>query len=171
MNLKTNFLAFFLILISGIITSSQEVFKNKDLGALSLVNWRLRTGGFLNKTNLPFYDFFNFNTQPFPVLLNSYDGAFMIPAYYSLNTPDFYGEVHLKYTTPYLLLKLLPALSNTLMRENLSILSLSTTSKRTYTEIGYSLSELLLIGEIGIYAGFENMRYRNIGVKLVFKLN
>jgi len=36
MNLKTNFLAFFLILISVIITSSQEVFKNKDLSITKL---------------------------------------------------------------------------------------------------------------------------------------
>jgi hypothetical protein len=95
----------------------------------------------------------------------------MLPDYYSTSTPDAYCEMHIKYTTPYLLLKLLPGLSNTLMRENLSFSYLGTRFRNNYSEIGYSISEVFFIGEIGIYAGFEDVRYKSIGGKLVLKFN
>jgi hypothetical protein len=89
----------------------------------------------------------------------------MIPSFYSLSTPEFYVEAHLKYTTPYLLLKLLPVMSNTLMRENISLSYLGTRFQPNYTEIGYSISEILFIGELGIYAGFDNTKYKSVGVR------
>ena len=80
-----------------------DISRNNDLGAFSEFNWRIRTGGFLNNKFVPYYDFFHFNTQPVYVLIDDYNDSFKLPAYYSLSTPEFFGEVHLKYTTPYLL--------------------------------------------------------------------
>ena len=148
-----------------------EASKHHDLGAFSEFNWRIRAAGFINSSSLTFYDFFHYNEQPLPVLIDNYQDAFRLPAYYSLSSPDLYGEVHLKYTTPYLLLKYLPGLSKTLMRENLSFSWLASDFHKSYTEIGYSITELLLLGELGVYAGFENLRYRNAGVRLVLRLN
>jgi hypothetical protein len=148
-----------------------EAFKSKSIGAFSEFRWRIRTGGFLDNRSLPYYDFFHFNSQPIPFLLDDYQDAFMFPAYYSMSTPEFFGELHLKYTTPYLILKLLPILSNTLMRENLSFSYLGSRFHKNYTEIGYNISEVLLIGDIGIYAGFENIKYKRIGFKFVLRLN
>jgi hypothetical protein len=150
---------------------SFDVSRKHETGAFSEYRWLLRTGGFLNNKYVTFYDATHFNTQPFPVLLNNYEDAFMLPAFYSLSTPEFYTEAHAKYTTPYLLIKLLPGLSNTLMRENLSLSYLWSYYQKSYTEIGYSISEFLLLGEIGIYAGFENLRYKNLGAKLVLRFN
>jgi hypothetical protein len=93
----------------------------------------------------------------------------MIPDYYSMSTPEFFGELHMKYTTPYLLLKLLPLLSNTLIRENLSLSWLGSRYRSNYTEIGYSISEFLFVGEIGIYFGFDDIKYKSAGAKLVLK--
>ena len=95
----------------------------------------------------------------------------MIPAYYSLSTPEVFGELHLKYTTPYLLLKLLPGLSNTLMRENLTLSYLGSRYRTNYTEIGYSISEFLFIGEIGVYVGFEDVKYKSVGGKVILRFN
>ena len=148
-----------------------EASKKYDTGAFSEFRWRVRTGGFLNNSYIPFYDFFHFNSQSFPVLLNDYQDAFLLPAYYSLSTPEFFGEAHIKYTTPYLLLKYLPGLSNTLMRENLSISWLGTVNNNMYTEIGYSMTELLFLGEAGIYAGFDNLKYRCAGFRFILKFN
>jgi hypothetical protein len=148
-----------------------EAFKSKSIGAFSEFRWRVRTGGFLNNSYVTYYDFFHFNSQPLPLLLNDYDDAFMLPAYYSLSTKEFYGEVHLKYTTPYLLLKLLPVLSNTLMRENLSFSYLGSRYHQNYTEIGYSISEFLFLGEIGVYIGFDDLKYKSVGAKVVLKFN
>ncbi len=148
-----------------------EASKEHDLGAFSEFRWRVRAGGFLNKNNLTWYDFFHYNAQPLPVLLDNYLDAFRLPAYYSLSSPELYGEVHIKYTTPYLLLKYLPGLSKTLMRENLSLSWLDSKFHNGYTEIGYSITELLLLGELGVYAGFENLKYKSIGMRLVLRLN
>jgi len=148
-----------------------EASKSKSIGAFSEFRWRVSTGGFLDNRDLTFYDFFHFNSQPVSILLNNYEDAFMLPAYYSLSTPEFYGEVHIKYTTPYLLIKLLPVLSNTLMRENLSLSYLGSRNNKNYTEIGYSISEVFFLGEVGVYVGFENVNYKSVGGKVVFKFN
>jgi hypothetical protein len=148
-----------------------EVSENKNIGAFGNFRWKLRTAGYLDNRNLTFYDFFHLNSQPFPLLLNNYEDAFMIPSFYSMSTPEFNVEGHVKYTTPYLLLKLLPLLSNTLMRENVSLSYFCSRYHHSYTEIGYSISEILFIGELGVYAGFDNIAYRSVGVKAVFRFN
>lgn len=148
-----------------------EVLRNHSIGAFGNFRWRIRTAGFFDNRNLTFYDFFHFNSQPLPLLLNNYEDAFMIPSFYSMSTPEFYVEGHVKYTTPWLLLKLLPIISNTLMRENISFSYLGSRFHPVYTEIGYSISEILLIGELGVYAGFDDYRYRSVGVKAIIRFN
>jgi len=146
------------------------VSKSHIPGPFSELRWRVRTGGFLNNSNIPFYDFFHFNAQTFQVLLNDYEDSFMLPDIYPLSTPEFFGEAHIKYTTPYLLLKYLPGLSKTLMRENISLSYLGSKFHSNYTEIGYSISEVLLLGEIGVYAGFYGFEYHRLGMKFILKL-
>jgi Family of unknown function (DUF5686)/CarboxypepD_reg-like domain len=148
-----------------------EVSRNTSVGAFGNFRWRIRAAAYLDNRTLTFYDFFQINSQPFPLLLNNYEDAFMIPSFYSLSTPESYAEAHIKYTTPYLLLKLIPGLSNTLMRENVSLSYLGSRFHPNYTEIGYSISEILFIGEFGIYCGFDDIRYRSIGMKVTLKFN
>ena len=148
-----------------------EASKNKNIGAFGEFRWSVRAGGFLDNRDLTYFDFFHFNAQPLPILLNDYSDGFMLPAFYTLSTPEAYGEVHLKYTSPYLLLKLLPVLSNTLMRENLSLSYLGSRFHQNYTEIGYSISEIFFLAELGVYAGFEDLKYKNVGAKLVLRFN
>jgi hypothetical protein len=148
-----------------------EASRNKSIGAFGNFRWRIRAAGFFDNRNLTFYDFFHINSQPLPLLINNYEDAFMIPSFYSMSTPEFYTEVHLKYTTPYLLLKLLPGFSNTLMRENLSLSYLGSRFHPNYTEIGYSISEIFFLGEVGVYCGFDNIKYRSVGVKAILKFN
>lgn len=148
-----------------------EANKSKEFGAFSEFRWRVRAGGYLNNKSLTYYDFFHFNSQSIPLLLDDYQDAFMIPSFYTLSTPEMFGEVHVKYTTPYLLLKLLPVLSNTLIRENLSLSYLGSRYHQNYTELGYSLSEVLLLAELGVYVGFDDTRFRAVGAKLVLKFN
>lgn len=148
-----------------------EVFKSHEFGGFSEFRWRVRTGGFLNNKYLTYYDFFHFNPQQSPVLLDNYQDAFMLPAYYSLSTPEFFGEVHIKYTTPNLFLKFLPGLSKTLMRENLSFSYLGSRYNTNYTEIGYSISEIFFLAELGVYVGFDDFMYKSVGGKLILKFN
>jgi hypothetical protein len=148
-----------------------EASKSSNLGAFGEYFWTIRSGAIMNKSNVSFYDFFHFSSQELPLLLSSYRDAFMLPGYYALSTPEYFTEVHAKYTTPYLLLKLLPVLSNTLMRENISFSLLYSHYQKCYTEIGYSMSEIFLLGELGVYAGFDNFSFKSIGGKLVLRFN
>ncbi|HBC79018.1 MAG TPA: hypothetical protein DCZ51_10340 [Bacteroidales bacterium] len=150
---------------------SFEVSKKHETGAFSELKWRAGTGGFADNRNISYFDFFHFNPQPLQLLINNYDDAFMLPAFYSLSTPEFYGEAHLKYTTPYLLLKFLPGLSRTLIRENIIISYLGSRFHKNYTEIGYSLSEIFFLGEAGIFVGFDDLKYRSFGLRIILKLN
>ena len=148
-----------------------EASKRRSIGAFGEFRWRYRAGTFLKTTGFSFIDFNHFNEQPFPLLLNDYEDAFMLPHYYSLSTPEMFSEFHMKFTTPYLLIKLIPGISNTLMRENLSLSFLWSKFHMAYTEIGYSISEFLLLGEIGVYAGFDNFTFGSIGAKIVLHFN
>jgi hypothetical protein len=147
-----------------------DVNRSREIGAFSEFSWRIRTVGYINNASLTYYDFFHFNSQSLSLLLDNYQDAFMLPSYYSLSTPELFVETHAKYTTPYLILKMLPGLSNTLMRENISISYLGSRHHENYTELGYSISEIMLIGELGIYIGFEDLRIKRIGANLVLRL-
>lgn len=148
-----------------------EVSQSRDLGAFSEIRWMIRAGAFTDNRYLSYFDFFHFNSQPLNVLIDDYNDAFMLQPFYSLSTPEIFAEAHLKYTAPYLLLKLLPGLSNTLMRENLSLSFLCSRFYPTYTEIGYGLSEIFFIVETGVYAGFKDLKYSSIGIKFIIRLN
>jgi hypothetical protein len=148
-----------------------EASDRKETGAYQVFRWRIRTGGFLDNDSLPFYDFTHFNAQPFPFMTHNFEDAFMIPSFYSLSTPEFFTEAHIKYTTPYLFLKLLPGLSNTLIRENISASLLTQGNSPCYTEFGYSLSEIFFLGEIGVYAGFDDIRFRSLGVRFILSID
>ena len=148
-----------------------ETSQTKNTGAFSEFRWRVRAGGVLDNRKLSYFDFFHFNAQPLAVLLNDYQDGFMLPKYYSLSTPEAFAEVHLKYTTPYLLIKLLPGISNTLMRENLSFSYLGSRYHKNYSEIGYSISEIFFLAELGIYAGFDDLKYKSVGAKLILRFN
>jgi hypothetical protein len=147
-----------------------DVARGHDMGLTGHLTWRISSGGFLNNRYLTWYDFVHFNAQPLPVLIDNYQDAFRLPAYYSLATPEFFGEGHVKYSTPYLLLKYIPGFSKTLAKENLSLSWLGSRYHSHYTEIGYSITQLFFVGELGVYVGFDNLKYRSTGVRFVFKI-
>lgn len=146
-----------------------QVSQTIDRGAFREIRWLVRSGGYLDNRGLSYFDYFHFNSQSFPLLVYNYADAHMIPRFYTLSTPEFFGEAHFKFTTPYLLLKYLPGFNNTLVRENLIISYLGSKYHSSYTELGYSLSEIFLIGELGIYVGFDDLRYRSAGVRFTLR--
>jgi hypothetical protein len=148
-----------------------DISRTDRFGALSEFRWRLTCGGFINRKNLQLQDMYFFNTQESPVLLNSFSDAFYLKPYYSISSPSFFTEAHIRYTTPWLLLKRLPGLSRTLMRENIVIASLWTPDYGFYSEIGYSVSEIFLMAELGIYAGFHDLAFNSAGVNLKLRFN
>jgi hypothetical protein len=147
-----------------------DISRYRNIGLAGYLRWRIVSGGFLNNKYVNWYDFVHFNTQPLPVLIDNYYNAFRLPAYYSMATPEFFCEVNVNYSTPYLLLKYIPGFSKTLARENLNFSYLGSRYHSHYTELGYSITQLFLIGEAGVYVGFDNLKYRSVGARLILKI-
>ncbi len=148
-----------------------EAGKSTNIGAFSEYSWKVRAGGFPDNRGIEFQDFVHFNSQPVPLLFANYQDAFMLPDYYSLATPEYFLEAHARITSPYILIKLLPFLSNTLIRENISFSYLYTPATRNYYEIGYALSEVFLLGRVGVYAGFNDLSFKGIALRFTFNIN
>ncbi|HUW92651.1 MAG TPA: DUF5686 and carboxypeptidase regulatory-like domain-containing protein [Bacteroidales bacterium] len=144
-----------------------EISRSKQFAALSEFRWRLSAGGFINGKELQIQDLYFFNTQASPLLLNSYEDAFNLQPYYSVSSRGYFAEAHIRYTTPYLLMKRLPGLSRTLMRENLSTAMLWTPHYGFYAEAGYTISEIFLMAEAGIYVGFHDWNYESLGFRVI----
>ena len=148
-----------------------EINHTDMFGAMNQFRWRVRAGSFLNSENVRLQDMHFFNTQSSPVLLNFYEDAFYLKPCYSVSARKAFAEAHLRYTTPTLLLKRLPGLSRTLIRENIGISALWTPEAGYYYEAGYSLSEVFLIGTVGVYAGFTGTTFESAGIRVVLRVD
>lgn len=148
-----------------------EINHTNRFGALNQFRWRIRAGGFLNSENVRLQDMHFFNTQSSPVLLNFYEDAFYLKPCYSVSARKAFAEAHIRYTTPTLLIKRLPGLSRTLIRENIGISALWTPEAGYYYEAGYSLSEVFLISTVGVYTGFTGTSFESAGIRVVLRLD
>jgi hypothetical protein len=90
----------------------------------------------------------------------------MLPDLYENYTNKGFVEGHVTFSTPYLLLKYLPFLSNKMWLENLHLNYLYTGKSGNYWETGYSVSQIYLIGTVGVYAGFKDSKFQSAGVKV-----
>jgi len=146
-----------------------EIGKTSRYGFLNEFNWRICGGGFVNRHNVQLQDMYFFNTQKSPVLLNNYVDAFYNKPYYSISSPSYFAEGQIQCTSPTLLLKRLPGLSRTLIRENIGLSALWTPDYGYYYEAGYSLSEIFFMAEVGLYAGFRNLSFDALALRLILR--
>ncbi|MBE9512344.1 MAG: carboxypeptidase-like regulatory domain-containing protein, partial [Bacteroidetes bacterium] len=143
-----------------------QISQSKDLGIFSNLDWNLGAGVFITKKNLHFTDFKHFNTQGIPLLLDRPKNAFMLLEYYQYSTPEWFAEAHIKYSTPFLLIKLLPFFSEKLWRETLYGSYLYQPEFKNYVELGYGLTDVYFIADAGIFVGFEDGKYGRWGFKV-----
>lgn len=147
-----------------------EISRTSRFGAMNEFRWKIRGGSFINSHNLLLQDMYFFNTQQSPVLLNNYDDAFYLKSYYSVSSPTWFTEGHIRYTSPSLLLKRLPVLSRTLVRENIGLSALWTPHYGLYYEAGYTLSEIFFMAELGLYAGFHEISFESLALRLTLRI-
>jgi hypothetical protein len=144
---------------------------NKEWSSTSSIAFDIHGGWFPNHNKVHFSDFAHAQTQTSPILLSEYRHAFFLPGYYSLSTADKYMEGHLSIRAPYIALKYLPGLSNTLWREMVWCSYYTSPTTRNYVEVGYTLLEVLLSANIGTHVGFNDGKFSNIGVNLAFRIS
>jgi len=147
-----------------------EVSRTARFGALNEFMWRLRGGGFFNSENVRLQDMHYFNNQSSPVLINNYEDVFYLRPGYSMAARSSFAEAHISYTTPTLLLKRLPVLSRTLMRENIGLAAAWTPESGYYWEAGYSLSEVFLFATVGVWTGFSDTSFESAGIRVILRI-
>jgi hypothetical protein len=139
-----------------------------ETGLMQRFNYLVRGGMFLNDKSVFFPDFKHFATTEIPVTIGSISNrSFNLLEYYRYSASDKYLEAHASYDAPFLLLKYLPFFSNRLWQEGLQFNFLYTPVIKNYTELGYTIG---IVWQAGVFAGFENFKYRSFGVKLSLPL-
>jgi hypothetical protein len=162
--------------IPGIISSTADydlleigLKQHKEWGMMHAFSWNIKGGFFLNRNHVFVMDDKYFNNQHLPLLLGNTGDAFRLVPFYRNATNHNFAEAHIKFTTPYLLIKYLPFLSNKLWCENLHLNYLTTSQHQDYWEVGYSVSQIYLVGSIGVYAGFKGTSYQSYGVQVAIE--
>jgi len=157
---------------------SKSNFDYLELNIAQKVNFKLSksltysvtTGFFPNTKNIHFSQFKQFQTNNFWVTLNTFSEIFNTMPNYKYATNEWFVAGHVKYETLYLLLKFIPGLNKTLITENIHLSLVSNPLTKSYFEVGYSLSRIFFVGNIGFFAGFDEFKTFNWSVRVGFSL-
>ena len=142
-----------------------------DMGVLRSFSYNVTAGWFPNVAGIHFADLKHFGTMPFFGAFSSYSSSFGLMPVYALSEAKSYFTVNATYATPFLLLKYLPILDKTTIREKVRLSFISTSKTAAYSELSYGLSDIFLMGELGVFVGFDKLNYRSAGFKIAFNLS
>lgn len=141
-----------------------------DFGLFNSLNWSVNAGTFWNASDMQFPDFKHFATTGLPVTERSFDFGFSLLDNYAYSTNSRWAQANVSWYTPYLLLKYLPFLKKKNLDEALHLRTLVNYGRCPYSEIGYSIG-FLKLARLGVFAGFDNLKYRSVGVSLSIHLS
>jgi hypothetical protein len=144
--------------------------QTREWGMMHAFSWNIKAGKFLNSNKIFAMDYKYFNNQDLPILVTNHVDAFRLLPYYRNNTTGEFAEAHITFTTPYFLIKYLPFLSNKLWCENLHLNYLTGKNIPHYLEAGYSVSQIYLMGSVGVFAGFSDWKYTSVGIRVSLDL-
>ena len=143
-----------------------QVSQSRDFGYHKSIDYRFDAGKFFNTKQLFFADFHHTYSNHTGVSLNRGLNTLQLFPTYLLSTPEWYIQAVTRYQMLYLALKYLPIFKNPFVREGVQISYLLQPNLRHYTEFGYSLNNLFMIFDVGVFVGFEQARYRSWGFRL-----
>lgn len=129
------------------------------------LRYTAKAGTFFNSDNLQLTDYYHPNTVYIPFGFTTSENAFILMPYYKYATPKSYAEGHATYEAQGILLKYLPFLSKKMFTENVSVGGYVTKRNVCYTEVGYGVGNILMMGGVSVAASFENGKYSGWGIK------
>jgi len=141
---------------------------NQGIGIrrLGAFRYKLTAGTFLNSSDLYFADFKHFGTNT-PFIMGTLErNTFRLFDFYEYSTYDSYFEGHINIENDRMLLKRLPILNKTLMREAIYFNYLSTEGNSPYFEVGYGLNQIFLMFNVEVFAGFKGSQHEYTGIKI-----
>jgi hypothetical protein len=140
-----------------------------DVGLLSELSWSVDGGYFPDQRSIHFSDFKHFKSTPLLIDMAGFEDALMLMDYYEASTSEYWIAGKARLTSSYLLLKFLPWFSERLWKESLELSYLYTPATPHYTQLGYNLSEIFFLADLGIYVAFQEGKYKGFGARVNFR--
>lgn len=147
-----------------------SVRQHVEFGLFNSLDWYVNAGAFWHAEGMQFPDFKHFASTTLPFTQRTFDTGFALLNNYAYSTDSRWAQANVSWYTPYLLLKQLPFLKKKNFDEALHLRSVVVYGSRPYTELGYSVG-FTEIARIGVFAGFESLKYRSAGVSVSIPLS
>jgi len=137
-----------------------------DIGRKGAVDVLAKAGGFLHRGYVDFPDFKHFNTSE--LIITSLDpiGSYRLLPYYRQSTGREYVEFYGHYQFRKLLLTQIWQLHLAGLKEDLFVNYLYTPTSDHYTEVGYSIDNILRFLRVEFVTAFRAGRYDDFGVRI-----
>ncbi len=137
-----------------------------NLNMIGRFSYLISAGRFMDQKQLYFADYRHFNNNP--ILIN--DGnrldMFRTLQFYENSTNKQFFQGHLEYEHARILIKRLPFLANSLIKETVFIKTLCTKGNKPYYEFGYGLNQLFLLFSAEIVTGFSGSEHHYTGIRI-----
>lgn len=147
-----------------------EIFKKEQNLFSPTWSWKVNGGGFIKNNNIHFSRFKHFKGANDYFFFEPLTEQFLTADYYSTSTNRWFVQGSITYSSPWLLLKNLPLISQTLWNENLHLNYLHTPTLPHHIQAGYSITQIFVLFEAGAFIGFTNGKYENFGLRIVMNL-
>jgi hypothetical protein len=144
------------------------VLQDIDLNIFNRLSYELNAGIFTSSDRTYLPDFKHFRTNEMFLTGKSLHNSFSLLDNYKYATNDKWLQAHVTYAANYLLLKQLPFLQGYLFDESLHIHTLWLPHLK-HSEVGYSVG-FGDIGRIGVFVGFNGLKYESTGFVLNISL-
>jgi hypothetical protein len=141
--------------------------KPRDMAFSPVFSWSVNGGYYLINRQMHFSQYHHFNATRMPLLTQSFNDGFFLLNSYEASTNKWFVKATGAYSSPFIALKLLPFFSNRLWNENLHAGYLHTPHFPHYAQVGYSISRIFMVANVGVFAGFGNWKFQHWGVRVL----
>ncbi|TVR38540.1 MAG: carboxypeptidase-like regulatory domain-containing protein [Bacteroidia bacterium] len=128
--------------------------------------YSLHAGKFIKDDHIFTPDFKHFQGNETLFMSNDGTNRFRTINFYEYSTGDRYAFGHLQYSHGRIILKRLPLLNRTLIREKLFINALAIPERETLIELGYGLNQVGLLFTLEFVTGFSGGKHHYTGFRI-----
>ncbi len=141
------------------------------VGAAGYMDVKLEAGKFFNNRYAGFADYRHFMGNLIPFVTADPVGSFRLLDYYRHSTQEEYAAVHVHHQFRQLLLTRITPVWLMGLRENLFVNYLATPTSKHYTEVGYSLNNILRVFRVEAVTAFQGGKYYDWGIRVGIAAN
>ncbi|HEY0740672.1 MAG TPA: DUF5686 and carboxypeptidase regulatory-like domain-containing protein [Chryseosolibacter sp.] len=135
------------------------------MGARGIFHFALRGGTFFNNDPMYFMDYKHFQGNRTPLITSDPAGSFRLLDYYKYSTNNEYFVANAHYQFRKFLVSNITYVRLAGIRENVFINYLATPTSGNYTEVGYSIDNILRIFRLEAAAAFREGRMMDYGFR------